>query len=446
GGLASAIALKRQLGFFNFTVRSSNLSKFWGRLNKNYGCSSDVPMSFYSLSTDLSDWKESHGYQKDILEYWVHLAEKYDLYRHISFNCKVVSVEWDSAINQYEVVTEDSATKNLTRSTANVVISAIGILDTPRYAAIPGLELYKGHTFHSARWDHTVELNGRRVGVIGNGSSATQFVPRITEDPKVQVIHFCRSPNWFLPNLRKVYSSLKLFLLRNIPFMKRFHRWSVFLRLELAHIILFSNVVPRSILPLLLSQYIKYTAPQEYQQTLIPTFPPGCKRVIFDTGYLEALHRHNLDLNWDGIERIVEDGHITLDVIIFATGFAADYYPLPIRGKTQTIQEYYEKAGGPKAYLGTVVPGFPNFFVVYGPNTATGHTSVIFTNEVQINYILQVITPILKGNVLSLEVDAAATDTYNDKIHHSLSKSVFSQCVSWYRVGGEGKVSSAFPK
>ncbi|KDR82144.1 hypothetical protein GALMADRAFT_222024 [Galerina marginata CBS 339.88] len=454
GGLSSAIALKRQLGFDNFTVyeKGSEVGGTW-RDNIYPGCSSDVPMAFYSLSTDLYDWKESHGYQKDILEYWVYLAKKYNLYPHISFNCKVVSAEWDCAVNQYRIVTEDISTGKLKTSTAHIVISAIGVLETPRYAKIPGLELFKGDVFHSARWDSAVELKGKRVGVIGNGASATQLVPRITEDPRVQVTHFCRSPNWFLPNMRKVHSSSKRWLLRNVPFMMRLHRWSVFLRLELAYTMIFANLVPRSILTSLLSMYITYTAPKEYQNKLIPTFPPGCKRIIFDSGYLEALHRPNLELNWDGIDSIFEDGiltktgeHVPLDVIIFATGFAADHYPLPIRGKTQTIQEYYEKEHGPKAYLGTAVPDFPNFFMVFGPNTATGHTSIIFTNEVQIDYILQVIKPILEGKVLALEVDPAATDAYNKKIHSSLDRSVFSQCVSWYRVGGEGKVTNAFPQ
>jgi len=165
------------------------------------------------------------------------------------------------------------------------------------------------------------------------------------------------------------------------------------------------------------------------------------------------LNQSNVELDWDGVSLIVKDGiisergdHLPFDTIILATGFATDAYPLTVQGKNgQTIQDYFEAQGGPTAYLGTCVPGFPNFFLIGGPNTVTGHTSVIFTEEVQVNYAMQLIKPILEGNIQCVDVSSAATDKYNAKIQEKLSRSVFVSCHSWYRVKSDGKVNTMFP-
>ena len=136
------------------------------------GCFSDIPIAFYSLSTDLRNWKETHGSQKDIYEYWISLAKKYRLYDHIILNRKVISATWDDIAQEYEIVTEDTVTGEQSRSTTNILISAIGVLETPRLPSIPGLENFKGAMFHSARWNPDVDLRGKRVGVVGNAASA----------------------------------------------------------------------------------------------------------------------------------------------------------------------------------------------------------------------------------------------------------------------------------
>ncbi|KAJ2924688.1 hypothetical protein H1R20_g12399, partial [Candolleomyces eurysporus] len=175
----------------------------------------------------------------------------------------------------------------------------------------------------------------------------------------------------------------------------------------------------------------------------------GCKRLIFNSGYLEAMHRPNLKMDFDGIESIVEDGivtkkngeHIPFDVMIFATGYAADTYPVPIYGSDgKSIQEFFEEDGA-KAYLGTSVPNFPNFFLLWGPNTVTGHTSAIFTSECQTNYSLQLAAPILDGRIKSIDVKRKVFDEYNEKIQSRFEGSVMTQCTSWYRAG---KVGLAF--
>ncbi|KAF7359009.1 hypothetical protein MSAN_01241600 [Mycena sanguinolenta] len=427
GGVGVAIALKRQLGFEDFVIfeKAGDVGGTW-RDNIYPGASSDVAIHFYSLSTDLNpDWPSTHGTQEQIYEYWRKLAIKYEIYPRIVFNRAVVSAQWSSDEQLYHVVTQDVESGAKSSMTAKILISAVGLLHVPRLPTIPGISSFHGKTFHSARWDTGVDLRGKQVAVIGNGTSAVQFIPLISEDPTVQVTQFCRSPTWF----------------------------SLYLRSEMVYFTIFKNRHIRSRTSGLLKRYILHTAPKETHQRLVPDYALGCKRIIINQNYLEALHRRNLNLNWDGIQSICEDGIITktgqkipFDVIIFATGFAADRYALAVVGATgKTVQEYYDFQGGPKAYLGTTVPGFPNLFLLGGPNLGTGHTSSILTGELQMGYILKFVKPIIDGVVSTFEVTSEATDAYNDLIQRRLESSVWMECTSWYRTDGEGKVSSVFP-
>ncbi|KAK0229195.1 hypothetical protein EDD85DRAFT_851939 [Armillaria nabsnona] len=455
GGLSFVIALKKKFpGFNNFTVyeKASDVGGTW-RSNVYPGCSSDIGMHWYSLSTDLNpDWNYTHGFQPQIQGYWQDLSHKYNLYPHVVFNTVVVSAEWDYQEEVYRIITEDGVTGTRSTSFAKILISAVGILDVPRYPKFPGLDTFKGEQFHSARWDHNIDLRNKRVGVIGNGASATQFVPVISSDPTVNVTNFCRTPKWWHPPIRSEYSRIQRLMFKYIPFYMRMTRCYLFLHSEMLYWVVFGTRFLHSKLKKTGVEYIRQMAPKEYCDQLIPSYKPGCKRLIIDTDYLAALHRPNLSLNWDGIESIVEDGIVTkkgeklsFDVLIFSTGYVADDYPLHIRGLYQTVKEYYESAQGPKAYLGTAVPGFPNLYMISGPNTATGHGSIIYTEEIQIDYILQLIKPILQGHVSSINVTDEATDAYNEKIHARLAESVFVDCASWYRKGSDGKVSSIFP-
>ncbi|KAJ7490847.1 hypothetical protein FB451DRAFT_1221246 [Mycena latifolia] len=454
GGLSFGIALKRQLGHTDFTIfeKAADVGGTW-RENIYPGASSDTHMHFYSLSTDLNaEWSSTHGSQPETLAYWSKLAHKYDLYPHIKLNHLVVSAEWKAQEQVYEVVTEDAAGLR-SSTTAKILISAIGILEVPRFPDIPGIESFKGKMFHSAQWDDGVDLRDKGVAVIGNGPSATQFVPIISQDPTVQVTQFCRTPNWLLPSIRSDYNPRWKWVFKHVPFAVRLYRIMLYLQAELLYLKVFHGALIREYTKTHAEKYITANAPKADLVHLIPTYPLGCKRLIFDTNFLAALHRPNMTLNWDGIQSICADGIITkngekleFDVMIFATGFVTDRFPLTIRGiDGLSVQEYYDTQGCPKAYIGTAVPGFPNMFLLSGPNTATGHISVTFTEELQIDYILKFVAPILRGVVSSFEVTHAATDCYNARIQDMLSRSVHVSCASWYRVGGDGPNSSIFP-
>ncbi|KAF8071788.1 hypothetical protein FPV67DRAFT_1651086 [Lyophyllum atratum] len=474
GGIAFAIALKRQFGFENFTIfeKSFGVGGTWWE-NVYPGCSSDVAVHFYSLSTDQKpDWSSSHPFQPEIQAYWNDLSEKYSLPSDIVYGRKVVKAVWEQAAHLYHVTTEDVTTGKQSTTSAEIVISALGFLEIPRFPDISGISDFRGTIFHSARWVDS-KLEGRRVAVIGNGASATQFLPVIAKETNIRITQFCRTPNWIFPPIRIYYSRLHKLACRYLPLYMRGVRFWTYLFTDVSYFLIFSNSVTRRPMTSFLKRYILRNAPKKYHGELVPSYALGCKRVIFDTDYLSALHQDNVELNWNGIASIVEDGiitkqgeHLPFDTIILATGYAADQYPLAVQGKLgETIQEYFASKGGSTAYLGTCVPGFPNFYLIggtccdlhplectrvnmydhVGPNTATGHTSVIFTEEVQINYILQLIKPILERRISSIDVTARATDKYDRKIQARLSRSVFVGCNSWYRVAGSGKVSNIFP-
>ncbi|KAF8888349.1 hypothetical protein BD779DRAFT_1611364 [Infundibulicybe gibba] len=397
GGLTFAIALTRQLGYENFIIyeKASDVGGTWR------GCTSDVPVHFFSLSTDLNpNWPSTHGNSDEIQRYWKQLSIKYAIESHIAYNHLVHSATWDPAAQLYHIVVEDLKTGTKTSTSANILISAVGILEVPRAPDIPGVKDFAGDVFHSARWNNSVELRGRKVAVRAN------------------------------------YSPLSIWTFRNIPFAMRLYRWWLFLRSEIFYYAFFRISWSRGRLTKMFRNYILKNAPEKYHKYIAPTYTLGCKRMIFDTNYIATLHKPNMDVNWDGIDRITADGILTktgeklcFDVIIFATGFTADKYPINIRGsKGMSVQDYYDSQMGPKAYLGTSVPGFPNFFMVSGG---------ISVSDLEVDYIIKLIKPILNEDVLSFEVTNRATDAYNDKIQGRLSKS--------YRTGRNGRVTSIFP-
>ncbi|KAJ7184661.1 hypothetical protein C8R46DRAFT_1299959 [Mycena filopes] len=463
GGMIMAIELKR-MGCSNFTIieKAAEVGGTW-RDNIYPGCSSDVAIHLYSLSTDMKpDWVHSRAFQPAIQEYWIQLAFKHDLYPNIVFNRKVISAHWDIRTQKYQIITE-AGDGSLIPLEAAILVSAIGLLEVPRFPDIPGISSFRGDSFHSARWNYAVPLAGKRVAVIGSGASATQFVPIISEDPTVQVTQFFRSPTWVFPSveplpravieyinnqgqIRKEFSSVEKWLFRYVPLYARIFRNCIFLWNELLYLGVFGNTTVSLYAQEFVKGYMKKSTPAEYADRLIPSDPDhSCKRIVYDTNYLASLARPNMSLVSVPIESIGEEGVFTqnglqaADVIIYSTGYITDDYPINIKGTEQTVSEYYRAHGGPTAYLGTAIPGFPNFFTLFGANTATGHTSVVFAEEVQVQYILQLIRPLLAGEISSVEVTAEATDAYNRKIQSRLLGFAWSKCRSWYRAGNNGK-------
>lgn len=454
GGIATAIALKKQLGFDAFVIyeKSNAVGGTW-RDNTYPGCSSDIPVHFYSLSTDLKDdWTRTCEFQPGILTYLQQLVSKYDLVSHIILNTKVIAAEWQADRQIYAITIQDTKSGVRTLTHAHVLVSAHGILHIPKLPATPGLDTFKGRLFHSSQWDTSLDLSGKRVAIIGNGGSASQIMPNIAHLKGINVTQFVRTRNWFIPASMVPISDGWIWAFRHIPFLTRLYRLFTFFRVELNYWLIFKSPMFRAQVIKTAERYMLKSSPEKYRNDLIPSYPIGCRRIIFDAGYLEALHRPNVALRSDVIESIVEDGIVTkngqklfFDVIVFATGFTIEEFPFTLRGTGPTIQEFYEEKGGPEAYLGTTVPQFPNFYMINGPNTATGYTSVLFFTEVQLKYIMKLIKPVLQRSILSVELTPDANKEYNKKIQARFTDSVFTLCASWYRLHKEGKIISIFP-
>ncbi|KAG1906959.1 uncharacterized protein F5891DRAFT_940226, partial [Suillus fuscotomentosus] len=469
-GLTQAIALKTKLKFHNFTIFEKGsevggvwrvrfchvpniLLTFFPQANTYPGCSSDIDIHWYSLSTDLYPyWNKSHGLQPEIQAYWIELSKKYNLYPHIKFNTRVLSAEWDDAKQQYTVIAEDIFSGKKTTSVAHVVISALGILEVPNLPyEIPGVRKFQGASFHSAQWPGSMDLQNKRVAVIGNASSGAQFVPSISADPSVEVVNFIRTPTWFVTRPHVPYSDAAKWIFANIPLVMRLHRaWIMFWFVAPLHLPMGDKTLQKQRDSM--TKYILDNTPDKYHFHMIPDHPPGCKRTVADNGFLESLYRSNVTLNFDGIAEIVENGIITktgemlpFDVIVYATGFIGERYPMHVRGwNGATVQGYYDAHGGPTAYIGTAIPDTPNFYLINGPNTGT-RISALFITEVQVAYILQLIEPVLTGSASSLTIKATPTDTYNAKLQEQLSRSVHVHCQSWARTNGTDKVFYPFP-
>ncbi|KAF9552291.1 FAD/NAD(P)-binding domain-containing protein [Agrocybe pediades] len=453
-GIAIAIKLKGA-GFKNFKIieKANDVGGTW-RDNTYPGCTSDISIHYYTLSTDLhSDWNRTCETQPNIQAYIKKLFKKYELESHICFNSRLLSAKWAPSLQGYEIVIENSKRNHRNTIFANILVSAHGLLHIPKLPAIPGLNDFTGKVMHTAQWDRSVELHQKRVAVIGNGGSGTQVVAKISQLPHTEVVHFIRNPNWILPASILTIHPLWKWIFGHVSLVMRLYRWSLFWTFELLYLLIFKHRITRYPLRKLAEYFMTRQSPKEFHSLLVPSYPLGCRRIVFDDGYLASLNQENVSLGNGGeIVSAVPHGLVMrngdvqqFDVIVCATGFETVQFPYELRGVTSTIQEYYDAKDGPEAYLGATVPGFPNFYMLNGPNTATGYTSVLFFCETEVNYIMKLIQPVLQNRVSSFEVTQEANDIYNKKLQTMLDGTIFTFCGSWYRVGSNGKNISIFP-
>ncbi|KAI0273330.1 hypothetical protein BC834DRAFT_203637 [Gloeopeniophorella convolvens] len=451
-GIVAAIALKQDLRYEGFTIyekAQDGVGGVW-RENTYPGCGSDVPGHWYSFSRALNPrWASYYPQQPELRAYWDGLWTAHGLRAHTRCGTEVVRATWDARAQRYAVVLEDVASGAQRTVSAQVVISGEGGFKAPVVPPdLRGAEVFKGAAWHSAAWRHDVPLKGKRVGVIGNGCSAAQFVPKISEDPSVEVINFARTPQWYAPRWVK-------WVFAHVPFVMRAYRAFLMARTDMGYLLFrgtesFVQRLARKEM----TKYIKMRAPEEYHDMLVPKYPPGCKRIIIDPGYLKSLRRPNVSLNYTAIERVVPEGIllktgeiVPLDVIVFGTGFSLLPPRLEVYGVGGLrLADYYDAKGGAEAYYGLAVPNFPNYFMMLGPNSAGGHASVIFNEEVQLNHAMQLVKPILEGAVQSFAVREEASARYNAWLQNRLRTSVWNFCQSYYRrESADGKNIAAFP-
>ncbi|CAE6473551.1 unnamed protein product [Rhizoctonia solani] len=413
--------------------------------------------------------------QDEIHRYWKGIAKKHNIEPHIRFNNEFVSAVWDERGQNYTLRLRNVQTYGVTEVKAKIVISAVGTFHYPRWPAVPGRESFQGEILHAQMWNQGVSLTGKRVALIGNGCAGSQILPAIAEESSTMVTNFCRTPSWYTPRRQKPVPIWAKWAFRNVPLALRGFRLFLAARSEMfyQHLKLgplasyFRKRVEKvglcefvlSIANLHITQdmanYIRSAAPVKYHKYLIPSYDVGCKRIIMDPGYLQALHRPNVDMEWDPILEIVSDGIVTksgrkhqVDVIAFATGFdIASSVTLNVTGaRGQCLEDYYRQEGGPTGYMGTTIPGFPNWITIYGPNIGTGHASVIFAEELQMNYISGLLKPVLQDKVKSFVPRAESAQFWNKWVQSCLNKHVWAGCASWYRADGpNAKIFALWP-
>jgi len=435
-GLCMAIHLRRRGISFVVLEQGSDIGGVW-RDNIYPGCACDVPSHLYSFSfAAKTNWSRTYASQSEIWDYLKGLTDQYRLRPAIRFNSKVSEAVFDETNQLWDVRMQTGETL-----TAHVLISGIGLLSRPAYPKLPGLERFQGHTFHSARWDHGFELQGKRVAVIGTGASAIQFVPQIA--PQVAQLHlFQRTPPWIVSRNDHPIGVWKQALFRWVPGYRRIIRYVIYWGLELRafgftrkpHLLKHAQKWAR--------QHLEASvADPTLRAQLTPNYLLGCKRVLVSDDYYPAVTRSNVELITNGIAEVREHSIVGLDgkerpvdAIIYGTGFRDPSLLTPLRiiGRNG-IDLNSAWRNGAEAYLGITVSGYPNFFMVVGPNTGVGHTSMVFMMEAQVHYVMKCLTLLRERATGVMELQSDAQARFNRKLQKQMERTVWkSGCRSWY--------------
>jgi cation diffusion facilitator CzcD-associated flavoprotein CzcO len=443
GGLGAAIALKRA-GIEDFVVleRSGESGGTWSA-NTYPGCQCDVPSNLYSFSfAPKPDWTHSYPEQPQILDYLHDCVERFGLGPKIALNSELLAAEWSEDERHWLVETASGSLR------ARHLIAAPGLLSEPSNPAVPGLDRFRGTIFHTARWNHEHDLTGERVAVIGTGASAIQVVPRI-QPSAGRLVVVQRTPPWVLPHADREIGERTLRLYGRLPLAQRLARWGVYwLREGLGSG--FAGFKPVMWATELVARlHLRRQVPDRaLRRRLRPPYKVGCKRVLLSDDWYPAIQADNVELVTQGLtelrERsiVLEDGsEREVDTVILATGFSPTDPPIARRltGRDgRTLSEHWRESM--RAYLGTTVVGFPNLFLLYGPNTNLAHSSIVFMMESQIHYVMAALNMTRELHAATVEVRREAQDAWNDWVQEKLSGSVWNEggCASWYLDSGGG--------
>jgi cation diffusion facilitator CzcD-associated flavoprotein CzcO len=448
GGIAAAIELRKH-GITDIKIleKASELGGTWF-YNSYPGAACDVPSHLYSFSfAQRRDWSQLCSSQSEIHRYLHDVARSQGIDRLVDANTTVTHCSWDDESCCWTVATAAGVTY-----TASALILATGQLHQPAHPRIEGIEQFVGHSFHSAQWDHDYPLAGKRVAVIGTGASAVQFVPEIA--PQVaQLTVFQRTGNWFLPRKNLPYPAAVKSAVRRIPGLQAFRRKFMFqyceaLTLSIRH--------PRTVGRLLRLRSAAFMRSQlkdpEIRRRVWPDYTFGCKRILFSSYFLPALQRANVELVTDDIAKVAPEGIVTadgrmreLDCIIWATGFRTTQFmfPMEISGAGgRDLREYWSE--GAHAHLGMAVPGFPNMFVMYGPNTNTSGGSIVFYLETQAAYIRQALQTTRAREAGAIEVRPEIEAASDRALQARFAGTAWTECDSWYR-DKDGRIVANWP-
>lgn len=450
GGLAAAIELKRS-GFNNITIfeRGPSVGGVW-RDNIYPGAACDVPSPIYSFSYALKpDWSALFGAQPEIHHYLTKVSQEFGIEPLIRFNTAVTSADFDDEAGTWTVATDTGDSVE-----ADVLILATGQLSRPKMPTVAGLDSFGGEHFHSAQWNHDVDLTNKKVVVVGSGASAVQVVPAIADRVKdLTVVQ--RSPNWVMWKSRRVPGRLQTALMRRFGWLRKLHHIALFLAYEVRY-----PLVTRSAEPVRrLSQWYliwrlkRHVKDPDEVAAAIPDYRLLCNRLLLSNDWYPTIGRDHVHLVGAAVDSVDETGvytvdgrHIDADVIVWCTGFKASEFLAPItihgRGGVDLHEQWSQ---GPAAYLGMTVPNFPNMFMLFGPNTNSITNTIVFLLEHQASYIRQALDYKERNRLAWLQVSDATYEEFQRWLEHKLDRTVFTDnCPGWY-TNDQGKVTAMWP-
>lgn len=428
--------------------RGDDVGGTW-RDNTYPGCACDVPTALYSYSFAPSpDWSHSFARQSEIYAYLKKVAVDTGVADRVVLGCELHEAVWDEELAIWHIETSAGSV------TAKALVAATGALSTPNVPDFPGLEKFAGTTFHSATWNHEHNLRGERVAVIGTGASAVQFVPEIV-DPAAHLTVFQRTPAWVIPRLDHVLPHAQKALYTKYPAAQKIVRGTVYgFREALGAAMSHGTWILPAFEKVARLHLRRQVRDQELRRKLTPDFTIGCKRMLLSNDWLRTLDRSDVTLVDQGVVSVTESGVMdaggtehAVDTIIFATGFTPAEPPVAhlITGASgESLAEHWK--GSPSAYKGTSVNGFPNLFLMYGPNTNLGHSSIVYMLESQAEYINAALHSMRTENIDILEVEDMVSAEYNRYVQHEMLHTVWSKggCSSWY-IDPQGRNSVQWP-
>lgn len=447
GGLAAAIELKGA-GFTDLTIleRGDGVGGVW-RANHYPGAACDVPSVIYSFSYALKrDWSQPFGLQPEIRTYLDKVADEFGLRPHLCFNTEVSAATYDDTTATWEVTTVGGEILH-----CEVLVMATGQLSRPKIPAVAGRATFRGAQFHSAEWDHSVDITGKKVAVVGSGASAIQIVPAIVDQvDSLTVVQ--RSPNWVIRKSKRRHGPIMRALLR-IPAFRRLHHNVMFLGYEARYPVVLRKAAPiRKASEFYYKQVIRKHVGAADAKVVTPDYTMMCNRLLLSNAWYPTLGRDDVAVVGAGVDAVTEQGlvcsdgtKVDADVIVWCTGFLASEFlaPIEIRGRGG-VRLHDRWAGGAEAYLGISVPDFPNLALLFGPNTNSITNTIIFLLERQARYARLLAEEVERvGGSFDLlhETHAEFQGWLKDK----LAETVFTDsCPGWY-TNGAGKVTAMWP-
>ncbi len=450
GGVCAAIQL-RASGVQSLLVleRSAEVGGTW-RDNIYPGCACDVPSHMYSFSfAPHTRWSRPYPQQQEIQDYLLDVVARHGIRPLIRFHCDVDALDWQPQSECWRIELKGQAPL-----LARHVVLATGPLNKALIPDLPGIQDFAGESFHSSHWRPDLNLNGKRVAVVGTGASAVQFVPAIAPEA-AQVTVFQRTPGWVLPRWDAPYGRLRRMAYRYVPFLQRLSRWRVYWFNEWIGMAFMGSEHMQGMLRRLALHHLhKQVASDKLRAALTPDFNPGCKRLLISNTWYPTLQRSNVQLVTQAVAGIDSTGvtgtdgsHYPCDVIVWGTGFKATEFVAPLRiyGESGLELGAIWRDNPAAANLGITVAGFPNLFMLVGPNTGLGHNSIIFMIECQVHYIAMALKQLRARRQTVLRLRPAVQSEGYKHMQHKMRRTVWSSgCNSWYQ-HADGHIDTLWP-